>query len=128
MTDGTFEVGRLYRVTLKAFLPTDENSSWDNLAIEDYYPGGWRPINSRFKTTSATTRSTSSDWWSYIESRDDRMLSHVENGYGKTRTSTYYIRPNIAGNYLLPPATAYYMYRPEVHAYTRYEKIRVVNK
>lgn len=53
------------------------------------------------------------------------MLAHIDSGYSSTRTYTYYVRPNIVGTYLLPPATSYFMYRPEVHAYTQYEKVQV---
>lgn len=47
-------------------------------------------------------------------------------GYGKKQIYTYYIRPESVGKYLLPPATAYLMYNPNVHAYTRYEQVEVV--
>jgi alpha-2-macroglobulin len=126
VTDGIFKKWELYRVTLKTIIPgVGAYGSWYNLTVEDYYPAGWRPINSRLKTESALTRSESIGSWSYNESRDDRMLAHIDYGYSSTRTYTYYIRPNIVGSYLLPPAMSYYMYRPEVHAYTKYEKVQV---
>lgn len=125
--DGKFQKGKLYRVTLKSTIPGDasEYNSWYNLAVEDFYPAGWRPINSNFTTESALTHSNSNDWWSYIESRDDRMLTHIDYGNGNERVYTYYIRPTTTGTYLLPPATSYFMYRPEVHAYTKYEKVQI---
>ncbi len=46
-------------------------------------------------------------------------------GYGDTRSYSYYFRPESLGEYILPPATAYFMYRPEVHSYTKYEKVLV---
>lgn len=65
------------------------------------------------------------NYWSYVEARDDRILATVESGYGENRTYTYYFRPEYSGTYLLPPVTAYFMYRPEVHAIGRYERITV---
>ncbi len=63
--------------------------------------------------------------WSYVEVLSDRILANIESGYGNTRTYTYYFRPEYSGTYLLPPVTAYFMYRPEVHAIGRYETIVV---
>lgn len=77
--DGVFLKGRLYRVTLKAGIPlSDEDKDWYSLALEDSYPAGWRSLNSNFQTENALTRSTSTDGWSHIESRDDRMLAYVD--------------------------------------------------
>ena len=94
--NNTFQKGKLYRVTLKSTIPgnTNQYNSWYNLTIEDFYPAGWRPINSNFTTESAMTHSNSSDWWNYTESRDDRMLTHIDYGYGNERIYTYYVRPN----------------------------------
>lgn len=113
-------------MNLTVNLPNYENKSWYNLALEDYFPAGWRPINGIFHTESSLTHEESDSWWDYIESRDDRLLSHISYGYGKTRNYSYYIRPEYVGEYLLPPATAYFMYRPEYHSYTQYQKIKVV--
>lgn len=38
----------------------------------------------------------------------------------------YYIRPEFVGEYLLPPATAYFLYNPDRHAYTAYGRVKVV--
>lgn len=61
-----------------------------------------------------------------MEARDDRLLANMSYGYGKKQVYTYYIRPESVGRYLLPPATAYLMYNPNVHAYTQYEQVEVV--
>ena len=121
----TFQKGRLYKVTLKTNVPS---GSTRNLSLEDFFPGGWRPINGIFKTEKSVEQSTSSSWWSYVESREDRLLAHREYLYGDDRTLeySYYIRPESLWEYLLPPATAYLMYRPEIHAYTKYERVKVV--
>lgn len=60
-----------------------------------------------------------------MEAKDDRILAMAEWGYGDKHTYTYYFRPEFAGTYLLPPVTAYFIYRPEVFALGKYEKILV---
>lgn len=130
VTDGVFEKGKLYRVTLATTLSGKKKESWYNLASEDFLPAGWRPIRGIFKTESMLTASNTDrawwDYWDYTEAKDDRILSHISYGYGDTRTYIYYVRPESVGQYLLPPATAYFMYQPEVHSYTKYEKISVI--
>ncbi len=92
--DGIFQKGKLYRVTLKMAVPILQNGApWNNLALEDFYPGGWRPINSNLKTENSLTRSNLDDWWGYTESRDDRLLAHVDTGYSTKRVYTYFVRP-----------------------------------
>ena len=120
-----FQKGRLYKVTLKADVPV---GSTRNLSLEDFFPGWWRPINGIFKTEKSLIQETSPSWWSYVESREDRLLAHREYIYRdeKVLEYSYYIRPESLGDYLLPPATAYLMYRPEIHAYTKYERVKVV--
>jgi uncharacterized protein YfaS (alpha-2-macroglobulin family) len=125
LSDMTFQKGKLYKVTLKTTV-------WDgatrNLSIEDFFPGGWRPINSIFQTEKTITQESGSSWWSHVESREDRLLAHRDYLYRDDRTLeySYYIRPESLWEYLLPPATAYFMYRPEIHAYTKYERVKVV--
>lgn len=79
-------------MTLKTNVPS---GSTRNLSLEDFFPGGWRPINGIFKTEKSVEQSTSSSWWSYVESREDRLLAHREYLYGDDRTLeySYYIRP-----------------------------------
>lgn len=127
VTNGIFEKWKLYRVTLDVHLSNfTKNQSWFNLSMEDYFPAGWRPIRGIFKTESALTQEGSDGgWWDHIESQDDRLLVNMSYGYGNTRKYVYYIRPDYVWEYLLPPATGYFMYRPEVHSYTRYEHIQV---
>lgn len=44
VTDNTYQRGSLYRVTLRVTLPDFSNKSWHHLTLEDFVPGGWRPI------------------------------------------------------------------------------------
>ncbi len=127
--DGRFQKGKLYRVTLTVTPPPSDAPTY-YLTLEDYVPGAWRPIRGVFRTESSATTDNGDGWywngWSYVEARDDRILATSDYIYeAEPRTYTYYVRPEFEGTYLLPPATAYYMYRPEIHAITRYEKIVV---
>jgi uncharacterized protein YfaS (alpha-2-macroglobulin family) len=123
----TFKKGKLYRVNLTAELQMSKGEYWYNLAIEDFFGAGWRPINQKFKTESSLLESVEDeDWWMYTEAREDRLLAHMTYGWGNTRKYSYYFRPELTGDYLIPPATAYYMYDPEVHAYTEYTRAKVI--
>jgi alpha-2-macroglobulin len=123
--DRVFQKWKLYKVTLRT-----TTSAWSsrNLSLEDFFPGGWRPINGIFHTEQSIARDTGSSWWSHVESREDRLLAHRDYLYQGENTLEYiyYIRPESLWEYLLPPATVYFMYRPEIHAYTKYERVRVV--
>lgn len=127
--DNIFEKWQLYRVTLEVSLPDYVRRSWHHLALEDFVPGGWRPIRGIFKTESVFTSDAQDGYywsgWSHVEAKDDRILAMGEWGYGDKQTYTYYFRPEFVGTYLLPPVTAYFMYRPEVFALGKYEKVVV---
>jgi uncharacterized protein YfaS (alpha-2-macroglobulin family) len=129
MTENTFDKWQLYRVTIRVKIP-EKSSTWQHLSVEDFVPGWWRPIQGIFQTESRMNSDSQMDYdyenlWSYVEVRDDRILANIESGYGNTKTYVYYFRPEYSGTYLLPPVTAYFMYRPEVHAIGRYEMIVV---
>jgi uncharacterized protein YfaS (alpha-2-macroglobulin family) len=131
VSDGIFEKGVLYRVRLTA--KTNPNTTHRYyLTLEDYIPGGWRPISSVFHTESSSTTDTNSQYgywngWTHVESQRDRIFATQDYlwWYDKPYTYTYYIRPEHSGTYLLPPVTAYYMYQPQVHATGKYEKVVV---
>jgi alpha-2-macroglobulin len=130
VTDAVFQKWQLYRVTLTATPPVSDTPSY-YLTLEDFVPGWWRPIRWVFTTESRSTTDTNQEgwyWngWSHVEARDDRILATADSLWSsEPQTYTYYIRPEYAGTYLLPPVTAYYMYRPEVHAIGRYERVEV---
>lgn len=115
-------------MTLTATIEHKNDEYWYNLAIEDFFPGAWRPINQNFKTESSLMDNVQDNeyWWTYVESKEDRLLVHMNYGWGNTRKYVYYFRPELVGTYLLPPATAYYMYNPDAHAYTEYAQVKVV--
>lgn len=110
--------------------PSDKNKYY--LTLEDYIPGGWRPISSIFKTESSSTTDANSKYgywngWTHVESRLDRVLATQDYIWRTDQpyTYTYYIRPEYSGTYLLPPVTAYYMYQPQIHATGKYERVTV---
>jgi uncharacterized protein YfaS (alpha-2-macroglobulin family) len=128
MTGNIFQKGELYRVTLNVDIPDYNNAFWYYLTLEDFMPGAWRPIRWLFKTESSFTQDTSAysyNAWSYVEAKDDRILATNQYGYGDNRTYSYYIRPEYTWTFLLPPVTAYFMYKPEIFAYGKYQKIIV---
>lgn len=126
--DATFKRWKLYRVTLTAQFASQGEDYWYNLAIEDFLPSAWRPINQKFQTESSLLENARDEsWWNYTEAKDDRLLAHMSYGWGNTRTYSYYFRPLILGEFILPPATAYFMYDPEVHAYTEFSRVTVTD-
>jgi alpha-2-macroglobulin len=131
ITDGIFHKWQLYRVRITV-TPKPSNRSKYYLTLEDYIPGGWRPIQWLFKTESSSTRDASSEYgywngWTHVESQLDRILATQDYIWQTDQpyTYTYYIRPDYVGTYLLPPVTAYYMYQPQIHATGKYAKIIV---
>jgi hypothetical protein len=130
-TNGIFRKWDLYRVRITV-TPNTSNTTKYYLTLEDYIPGGWRPINSKFNTESSSTTDASSEYgywngWTHTESREDRILATQDYVWRMDHpyTYTYYIRPEYVGTYLLPPVTAYYMYQPEIHSIGKYEKVVV---
>ena len=116
MKNHIFHKGELYKVTLTLELPEGNHR---HVSLEDFFPGGWRPINGIFQTERQGLTNVMGSWWTQRESRDDRMLLYRDATYGEEKlTYSYYIRPESVGDFLLPPSLAYFMYQPEIHAYT----------
>jgi hypothetical protein len=131
VTTGVFAKGEPYRVRITV-TPKQENIAKYYLTLEDYIPGGWRPIQWIFKTESSSTTDANSEygywnWWTHVEARIDRIFATQDYVWQTDHpyTYTYYIRPEYIGTYLLPPVTAYYMYQPYIHATGKYEKVTV---
>ncbi|NRH21094.1 hypothetical protein HOO68_03555 [Candidatus Gracilibacteria bacterium] len=130
-TNGIFKKGDLYRVRIKV-TPKSGNNTKYYLTLEDFIPGGWRPIRGVFNTESSSTTDASSEYgywngWTHVEAQEDRILATQDYVWRTDYpyTYTYYIRPEYIGTYLLPPVTAYYMYQGDIHATGKYEKIIV---
>lgn len=130
-TNGIFKKWELYRVRITV-TPKSGNSMKYYLTLEDYIPGGWRPIRWVFNTESSSTTDSSSEYgywngWTHVEAKEDRIFA-TQDYIWRTDypySYTYYIRPEHTGTYLLPPVTAYYMYQSDIHATGKYEKIIV---
>ncbi|MBC7503547.1 hypothetical protein H7169_01120 [Candidatus Gracilibacteria bacterium] len=131
VTTGIFAKGELYRVRITV-TPKQENTAKYYLTLEDYIPGGWRPIQGIFNTESSSTTDVNKEYgyfngWTHVEARIDRIFVTQDYIWQSDHpyTYTYYIRPEYVGTYLLPPVTAYYMYQPEIHSTGKYTKITV---
>ena len=95
--------------------------------MEQFLAGGIRAMNAKYQTESRLYATPNEAWyWSYVESRPERILAEIASGYGNTSTTyTYYFRPEFRGSYLLPPTATYFMYQPEVHAISQYTRLQV---
>jgi uncharacterized protein YfaS (alpha-2-macroglobulin family) len=131
VTNNIFNKWELYRVRI-TISPSKTNTVNYYLSLEDYIPGWWRPIRWIFQTESSSTTDASSEYgywngWTYVESKIDRIFATQDYVWRNDQpyTYTYYIRPEYVWTYLLPPVTTYYMYRPNIHAISKYEKVIV---
>ena len=131
VTNNIFNKWELYRVRITIHQNKSDKINY-YLTLEDYIPGGWRPIRWIFQTESSSTTDASSEYgywngWTYVESREDRIFATQDYVWRNDQpyTYTYYIRPEYVWTYLLPPVTAYYMYKPNIHAISKYEKVIV---
>lgn len=115
----------LYRVKITSNLT---NTKSKNFVIEDYLPGAFRIINSKFKTESAlvTQNSKSNNWyWNYIEYNPNVVMAHDKYVWWNKKELSYYVRAEFTWIYMQPPVTWYYMYNPLIRANTWFNIIEV---
>ncbi len=113
--------GALVRVTLRLSTPTER----PYVAVDDALPAGLEVLNAALATTDQALLDRADAgqgrYWgsfSHTETRDDRVLLFADRLDAGEHTFTYVARATTAGTYVLPPAHAELMYRPEVQART----------
>ncbi len=87
------------------------------VAITDWLPGGFEPVNTRFVTSAGAPSQQDDGWYVYREMRDDRISFFVDY-FWRATSFTYLVRATTPGTFVVPSATAEEMYRPEVRART----------
>ncbi|MDD3794035.1 MAG: alpha-2-macroglobulin family protein [Candidatus Gracilibacteria bacterium] len=119
-----FELGKLYKTRIT--VDFTDNKSRRNLTIEDYLPGSFRVINSKFKTESASVTGSTRNWsWDYVENKPDVVMANASYIWGKNAEYEYFFRPEFAGTYTYPPVSAYLMYDPVIRANSKFNIIEV---
>jgi hypothetical protein len=122
VTWNTYHLWKLYRTEVSVI--TDDSITKTNLTIEDYLPAWFLVSNSKFKTVA--TEEKTSHWYYFerVESKPEVFFSTTSFPQWEVIQS-YYFRPQYPGTFVYPPVSAYYMYEPEIRAYSRYDTIIV---
>jgi uncharacterized protein YfaS (alpha-2-macroglobulin family) len=115
----TFRRGQVVKVTVTFMTPVDRY----NLALEDYVPGGFEPINFSLKDADRSLLpSLAPDedegasgffWYVHEEFWPDRVLASGPFVPAGVYTYTYLVRPATRGQYLVPGPKIEDMYSPE---------------
>ena len=126
----TFAAGDLVRVQLKF----STAQSRTNAVIDDPLPAGLEALNAALASTSteanagASDTGTSLSWYEGIdrtEIRDDRVLLFATTLDAGEHGFTYVARAIAPGTFIVPPAQAEEMYRPEVFGRTATVRLTV---
>ncbi len=119
-----YKKGKLYKA--KITVSFDDDKKRNNINIEDYLPGSFRVINSKFRTESSSIRDSSNSWrWSHVEARPNVMMASVSSWHWKSRVFEYYFRAEFAWSFVNPPVSVYEMYNPQNRAFGRFERVEV---
>ena len=128
----TFAAGDLVRVQLKF----STAQSRTNAVIDDPLPAGLEALNAALASTSteanagASDTGTSLSWYEGIdrtEIRDDRVLLFATTLDPGEHVFTYVARATAPGTFIVPPAQAEEMYRPEVFGRTATVRLTVTS-
>lgn len=117
-------VGETLTVELTIIVP----QALHYVVVEDFYPAGAEPVNTRLLTESVLgerpmLKATDPlaygwGWWwfSRVELRDEKAILYADFLPSGTYQFTYQIRLGIAGEYHVIPPVAWEFYFPEVYA------------
>ncbi len=133
--DGVWEVksGARVKVTLTMAAPARRY----HVALVDYLPAGFEPLNSALASTTlpvdAGTSSSSKPgywwwmgtWYEHQNMRDERVEAFSSLVWGGVQTYTYYARATTPGEFVAPPAKAEEMYHPETFGRSASERVIV---
>jgi hypothetical protein len=105
-----------------------------HVAITDYLPAGFEPVQTKFVTSGATEKPAEDeqDWryeycghTSHRELRDDRVDIFADYYCKGTFKFEYLAKATTAGSFVMPGAMVEEMYAPEVYAVLSSEKIEI---
>jgi uncharacterized protein YfaS (alpha-2-macroglobulin family) len=106
------------------------------LAVTDRLPAGFEPIQPDLWTVARAPELTDQHpfhqqlrWGgsdaSYVELRDDRVLVYFDRVWGERVVATYLVRASTPGTFVLPPASAEFMYVGGSHGYSTAGKVEI---
>ncbi|MDC0671410.1 alpha-2-macroglobulin family protein [Nannocystis radixulma] len=134
----TIKPGQVLRVALLADLPVGDldHNQMNFLAVTDRLPAGFEPIQPDLWTVARAPDITDQHpfydhlrWGgsdaSYVELRDDRVLVYFDRVWGNRVVATYLVRASTPGTFVLPPASAEFMYVGGSHGYSTAGKVEI---
>ena len=123
--DGAYNKGDLVEVTLELANPTEV---WYVL-VEDPIPAGFTATNERLNPTSYGNNYFPGFWrdWGYNrkEVHADKVGFFITTLWPGNRKLTYTMRANVAGEFSVPPAQAFAMYREDIWARSGSRRVTV---
>ncbi|MCY0988227.1 MG2 domain-containing protein [Nannocystis sp. ILAH1] len=134
----TVKPGQVLRVALLADLPVGEldGNQMNYLAVTDRLPAGFEAIQPDLWTVARAPELTDKHpfydqlrWGgsdaSYVELRDDRVYVYFDRVWGDRVVATYLVRASTPGTFVLPPASAEFMYVGGSHGYSTAGKVEI---
>ncbi len=123
--DNIYTKWKYYKIWIKVSF--DENKQRRNVALEDYIPSTFKPINSKFKTESSAVKAwNQKSWsWNHVEYLKDRVFANASNAWWNDLYFEYMVTPEFEWTFIYPPVSAYMMYDSEIRAHSKFETIEV---
>ena len=118
IVDWNFEKWKLYEI--KFNIKFDENKCRKNLVLQDYIPGSFSIINSRYKTQ----KNKVNKWeWNYIKYFDDKIFAITNYFCWDELNFDYIAKANFRGKYIYAPVNVYI--NNKTNYYSKFEEINV---
>jgi len=115
------KAGCTVRITLKISAATTRY----HVALVDYLPAGFEPINPAVKKKKS--RQVSWNWFDHQQYRESRVEAFSAVFWPSEHTFTYLATAVSPGLFIAPPATAEEMYNPDIFGNSSAQAIEVVN-
>ncbi len=91
----------------------------DNLALSVKMPSGWELLNPRLYSTNADEKAQ----FTFQDFRDDKVYTYFSLAKNGQRTYHFRAKANLTGDYFLPSVRCENMYRGNVYAYNKAERV-----
>ncbi|MDD3001263.1 MAG: alpha-2-macroglobulin family protein [Candidatus Riflebacteria bacterium] len=131
----TIKVGDIVKATITFEDKFSESNDWrelSNLAIEDWIPAGFIPINTALKNDALPADISPEEEQYYYdmddgaytfyadhqEIRKDRFLAFKNRSWSGKFKIEYYMRASYPGSFMMKPAQVSLMYAPEIYGRT----------
>lgn len=111
--DYSIGIGDVIEISLKV---SNLKNNERYLLIEDFLPSGMIPINIKLENEKNTNKL--GNWSSSIEYLENGIRAYIQNPPKNIINLKYKARVVNQGSFNVPPANAFYMYRPEISTMT----------